>query len=232
MPASVNKPRRRRRREVQLHLDSLRHGGRRPGAGRPKSSRNAAHDTRPALPHYVPVHVTLRVDPRLRLRSGRLYRAIVRAIGQAQGRFSMRVLHYSVQHGHLHLLVEAGHRRLLSKGMQGLSIRMSKGLNRAMGRRKGTVFIDRYHAEQLRSPRQVRHAMAYVLNNRRKHLHERRRAQPSPTWVDPYGSGERRGTGTVFKATGPPPCVEPRTWLAAKGWKRYGLVRLDEVPGS
>jgi hypothetical protein len=128
------------------------------------------------------------------------------------------------------MIVEATHRRSLSRGMQGLSIRMSKGLNKALGRPRGTVFTDRYHAEQLRKPKQVRNAMAYVLNNRRRHLDKLGRAQPGPTWVDPFGSGE--SVGKVFRATGPPPCAEPRTWLARTGWKRYGLVRTDEVPGS
>jgi hypothetical protein len=142
----------------------------------------------------------------------------------------MRVLHWSVQHGHMHLIVEATHRRSLSRGMQGLSIRMSKALNKALERRRGTVFTDRYHVEQLRTPRQVRNAMAYVLNNRRRHLRKLGRAQPEPTWVDPFGSGQP--AGQVFRATGPPPCAEPRTWLAQTGWKRYGLVRTDEVPGG
>ena len=215
---------------LQLHLDQLRHGGRREGAGRPKTSGRVEHLKRPALPHYVPVHVTLRVDRRLRLRSQRLHRVIKQSIAKAQRRFSMRVLHYSVQHGHVHLLVEAGHRRSLSRGMQGLSIRMGKALNRAHGGRKGAVFTDRYHAEQLRTPRQVRNAISYVLNNRRRHLRKLGRPQPEPTWVDPYCSGEPMGWR--FLATGPPPCVEPKTWLASKGWKRHGFVRTDEVPGG
>jgi hypothetical protein len=142
----------------------------------------------------------------------------------------MRVLHWSVQHGHMHLIVEATHRGSLSRGMQGLSIRMSKALNKALERRRGTVFTDRYHAEPLRTPRQVRHAMAYVLNNRRRHLGKLGRPQPAPTWVDPFGSGE--AVDHIFRATGPPPCAEPRTWLASTGWKRHGLVRTDEVPGG
>ena len=113
--------------------------------------------------------------------------------------------------------------------MQGLSIRMSKALNRAQGRRKGRVFTDRYHAQQLRSARQVRIAMAYVLNNRRRYLMKLGRTLPGPSWVDPYCSGEVKGTH--FLATGPPPCVAPRTWLAGVGWKRYGLVPTWEVPG-
>ena len=159
-----------------------------------------------------------------------MHNAVVKALRRAQGRFGMRVVHYSVQHGHLHLLVEAAHRKSLSRGMQGLSIRMSKAINRTLGRPKGRVFVDRYHAEQLRTPRQVRHAMAYVLNNRRRHLHKLGRAQPHATWVDPYCSGQR--DGAVFRATGPPPSAEPRTWLVRVGWKRHGLVRVAEVPGG
>ncbi|MEM8609829.1 MAG: transposase [Myxococcota bacterium] len=219
-----------RRRDTQLHLDSLRHGGRREGAGRPKSSDKVAHDTRPVVPSRVPVHVTLRFDRRLRLRSGRLYGAILRAIGAAQGRFSMRVLHWSVQHGHVHLIVEARHRRSLSKGMQGLSIRISKGINRAMRRRRGRVLVDRYHATQLGTPRQVRNALAYVLNNRRRHLKKLGKAVPARSWVDPFCSGIR--DGTVFRADPRAPGAAPRTWLAGVGWKRHGLIRVSEVPAS
>ncbi|MEM8606885.1 MAG: transposase [Myxococcota bacterium] len=230
-PRGPGKPRKRRRRgEAQLHLDSLRHGGRREGAGRPKSSDKVGHDTRPVLPHSVPVHVTMRFDRRLRLRSGRLYGVILRAIGAAQGRFSMRVLHWSVQHGHVHLIVEARHRRSLSKGMQGLSIRISKGINRAMGRLRGRVLVDRYHAVQLGTPRQVRHALAYVLNNRRRHLRKLGKAQPGRNWVDPFCSGLREGV--VFQALGQAPSAAPRTWLAGVGWKRHGPVRVTEVPGD
>ena len=113
--------------------------------------------------------------------------------------------------------------------MQGLSIRMSKALNRVQGRGRGTVFVDRYHAQQLTSRRQMRNAMSYVLNNRRRHLDKRGKPQPPPGWVDPYCSGQAKGER--FLATGPPPCAEPKTWLASVGWKRYGLVRTWEVPG-
>jgi len=91
--------------------------------------------------------------------------------------------------------------------MQGLSIRMSKALNKVLERRGGTVFTDRYHAEQLRTPRQVRNALVYVLNNRRRHLRKLGRPQPAPTWVDSFGSGDP--VGHVFPATGPRPVPSP-----------------------
>lgn len=140
----------------------------------------------------------------------------------------MQILHWSVQYGHLHLLVEAGHRGSLSRGMQGLSIRMSKALNRTVERRRGTVFTDRYDAVQLQTPRQVRSAIGYVLNNRRRHLQAVGRPQPSGAWVDPFCSG--KASGRLFEPTGPPPSASPRTWLMRVGWKRHGPVRTDEVP--
>ena len=216
-------------RNAQLHLDSLRHGGRREGAGRPKSSRFVGHDTRPVLSHSTPVHVTLQVDRRLRVRSFKLYGAIVQSIARAQGRFGMQVLHWSVQHGHMHLLVEARHRHSLSRGVQGFCIRMSKAINRAIGRRRGRVFTDRYHAEQLPTPRRYRNAVAYVLNNRRRHLKKQGRRQPASSWVDPFSSA--KPIHGVLQSVGPPPSAVPRTWLAKTGWTRYGLVRSYEVPG-
>ena len=51
--------------------------------------------------------------------------------------------------------------------MQGLLIRIAKGLNR-LWKRKGRVFGDRFHGA-LKTPREVRNALAYVLNNARKH---------------------------------------------------------------
>ena len=53
------------------------------------------------------------------------------------------------------------HGRALARGMQGLSIRMARRLNR-LWRRSGKVFADRFHVEVLRTPRQVRDARALV----------------------------------------------------------------------
>jgi REP element-mobilizing transposase RayT len=49
------------------------------------------------------------------------------------------VVHFSVQRDHLHLIVEASDRRALSRGMQGLSIRVARAANGELGR-KGRVF--------------------------------------------------------------------------------------------
>ena len=52
--------------------------------------------------------------------------------------------------------------------MRGFAIRTARGLNRLMGR-SGKVFAERYHMHVLKTPREVRAARAYVLQNARRH---------------------------------------------------------------
>jgi len=59
-------------------------------------------------------------------------------------------------------------RHALSRGMNGMGVRVARGLNRVM-RRRGGVLDDRYHAHILRTPTEVRRARAYLLQNARKH---------------------------------------------------------------
>ena len=146
-------------------------------------------------------------------------------------------MHYSVQANHLHLIVEAKDRETLARGLQGLCIRVAKALNRVWGR-KGTVFSDRYHDHVLRTPREVRNALAYVLNNARRHrcrstaMTSDGRRVPCP---DPYSSGcwfdgwKERFTVKGLQQAARPVAIG-RTWLLNVGWRRHGLVRLDEVP--
>src|SRR6266571_2490683 len=107
----------------------------------------------------------------------RWFRVIAAALRIGGDRFNVRVIEFSVQGNHIHLLVEAPDRRALARAIQGLSIRVAKGLNRMMGR-SGRVFDDRYHARVLRTPTEVRHAIHYVLGNARKHAAERGEAYP------------------------------------------------------
>ena len=146
-------------------------GGRRAGAGRKPNGARAgvAHEARPALSRNHPVHVTLRVVrglPNLRHRKQR--KAIFGAFAKGKERFGFRLVHFSVQHDHVHLVVEAEGERSLTRGMQGLTIRVARALNRKL-ERQGRVFADRYHAHTLKTPREVRNALGYVLKNDTKH---------------------------------------------------------------
>src|SRR5262245_2747607 len=162
-------------------------GGARKGAGRPPKGRRPGvhHRRREALARHTPVHVTLSVRSHVStLRNGKMFRALERAFVQGCDRFSFRLTHYSVQTNHMHLLVEASDATALSRGMQGLAIRMAKAVNRVLGA-KGKVFADRYHARALKTPREVRRALAYVLLNARRH-HAKRGDAVWPT--DPCSS--------------------------------------------
>src|SRR3990172_4087626 len=124
-------------------------GGKRKGAGRrPKDGGRpgVSHRPRPVLTRRLPVHVTLRLATEVyNLRSRRSFRTIERALRRGAERFDVRVVSFSVQGNHMHLLVEAKSRTQLAQAVKGLSVRIAKGLNKMMGR-KGRVLGDRYHA--------------------------------------------------------------------------------------
>ena len=207
------------------------------GAGRKPSPQSGVnHVKRPSLASRYPVHVTLRLVEGLpKLRNGKFLRALRRAFAEGAQRFGFRLVHYSIQQNHIHLIVEAKDSCALSRGMQGLTIRMARGLNGAM-HRKGKVFAERYHARILRTPREVRNAIRYVLNNARRHAAKAGWTLPSG-WVDPYSSGHdfdgwrERRPGGLHSPTGPPVTTSPKTWLLEKGWRRAGRIQMAEVPG-
>jgi hypothetical protein len=130
---------------------------------------------------------------------------------------------------HLHLIVEAKNRRALSRGMQGLLVRIARALNKLWDRR-GSVFADRYHDRILKTPREVRVALAYVLRNAARH-------GLRFVGVDPFSSGQRfdgweerppRGLADLA----PPLLAKARSFLLRAGWRRHQLIRFTEVPGA
>ena len=225
----------RRKKARQLTFDHKRWGGWREGAGRKRSKGSGvSHATRAPLAARFPVHVTMRIEKGLpslrRMRTLRLLQTSMRRSCGRAGRIGtgFRVVHFSVQTNHVHLLVEATDRLSLSRGIQGLAVRMARGVNRLWDR-TGKVFADRYHDRILRTPREVRRAVAYVLQNARKH------GVPLPEGAIDYCSsgrwfeGWRERVRTEPEGTGPVSVA--RTWLLAVGWRRQGRVSVAEVPG-
>ncbi len=202
-------------------------GGARPGAGRKKQKDSGVpHTTRPALSSRYPVHVTIRVlDGLPSLRGKAVYRVLKWHIDAGKDRFGFRVTHYTVIRNHIHLICEAKDKRALSRGMQGLKIRIAKGLNKHWDR-SGTVFAERYHAHILRTPREVRNAIAYVLHNGRRHGYQ-------IIGIDFYSSGAWfdgwKEVPEIIGA-GPPVVVAARTWLLTVGWRKHGLISVHETP--
>lgn len=170
------------------------------------------------------MHLTLRAGRGLpSLRSDRLFsriRSVLRAAGESRTR--LRVVHFSVQADHLHLVVEAPDRAALVRGAKGLAVRLSRAINRTLGR-TGRVWGDRYHVAELESPRQVRRALVYVLMNFKKHIRGSRGLDPrsSAASFDGWAAPLRPEHGEL---------ATPRTWLLSRGWRRHGLISIDEAP--
>jgi REP element-mobilizing transposase RayT len=224
-------------RQLDLGLrEPARWGGRREGAGRKRGPNpRDPHRARASLETQFPSHVTLKVRRGLpSLRAARLVRELERSFAAACERGRFRLVQYSLQNDHLHAIVEATSQRDLASGMMSIGSRLARAVNRVF-RRRGPVLADRYHLHVLRTPREVRNALAYCLLNARRHLAKmRRRAMPRAV-IDPASSGFWF-TGWKTCQTMPraqsPPVAPPRTWLLRIGWRRHGLLDPSEIPGS
>ena len=221
------------------------HGGRRIGAGRKPNGPRAgvSHLCRPEVSWHRPAHVTLRVRRHVpNLRTKKVLRRIWACFDKGAVTTSFRVVQYSVQSNHLHLIVESASTRALSRGMQGLAIRIARSLNKMIGHRRQPIFADRFHSRPIRTAQQARNAMRYVLNNRRRHMRQFGRLA-GPLYVDPFSSAWSSGAyaqpldaafsparqlGAEFAR--PPPIASARSWLLRRGWHRLGYLMIDEPP--
>ena len=217
-------------------------GGRRKNAGRKPAG------PRTGLPHVarqafrrLPAHVTLRLRADLpSLRTLRVVREIERTFAAGCARPDFRLVHYSLQGNHAHLIVEAHDRDALGRGMMAIGARLARAVNRVADR-SGRVVADRYHARLLPTPKEVRHALRYVLLNARRHAVKAHAALARAVRLDPASSarwfdGWKRGVPDTDEVTRPaalerPAVARARTWLLRVGWRRHGLLDPADVPG-
>jgi len=206
--------------------------------GRPPVPKKAyvPHLPRPSIGRTFAAHVTLKLLPRVEsLRTKALYARIRSAFVAGCDRFRFRLVQYSVQRDHIHLVVEAEGRITLMRGIRGLAIRVAKAINHDLARR-GPVFAERYHARALPTPREVRNAFVYVIQSWRKHMSPARGIDPlsSARWFGGWKTKPPR-PDDIYS---PPweyekPLVRPpSTWLASAGWRRHGLIAVDEQPAQ
>jgi len=157
---------------------------------------------------------------------------------------SFRIVHFSVQYNHLHLIVEARNKRALSSGVRALVIRIARRMNKLISER-GRFWADRYYSRALTTPRAVRTALRYVLCNFRKH---EPRTSPklltdpcsSAPWFDGFRESRagpllERATFAIswrrFAVTDAP--VSPaQAGLMLVGWRKMGLISAREAPAS
>jgi REP element-mobilizing transposase RayT len=158
------------------------HGGRRPGAGRPRGPKpKVRHVARAPHKAWGPSHVTLRRAEGLpSLRAENVFPLIKQVLLEMKEREDIRITHYSVQADRVHLILEAESETALSNGMRSFTIKVARRVNRDVLRRKrGHVWGDRYDRRDLETPAELRQAVVHVLGNGAKHG-EVEAGQPDP----------------------------------------------------
>jgi len=212
-------------------------GGKRKGAGpKRKGPKKVSHRKRETFRPKQPIHVTLKFRKGLpSFRSKRYAKIVWLALTFACNKFDVRIVHFSIQKNHIHLILEAKQKESLSKAMQGFCIRIAKGVNKVF-RSTGAVFADRYHAHILKSPAEARAALAYVICNTRRHaLHNGHRYKDG--WIDPLSSalafdGWKTPVKLIITGGKDPPVLEAKSWLLTKGWRKHPKISPNEIPGA
>lgn len=186
---------------------------------------------RPEVDPASPKHVTLRATREAAfLREEVVFQRVKRALAFGN-REAFRIVAFSVQRNHVHLVIEADSGAALRSGMQGLTTRLARAINRAL-RRRGRVWEDRYHRRDLTKPTEVRGLLVYVLQNHRKHgvgpadgLDPRSSAALFLGWNERGETLRRALPGSGIDRM--PGVWLPRTWLLRIGWLERGGGPLD-----
>src|SRR4029079_9447858 len=163
-------------------------------------------------------------------RAQTLYAAFERAVRRTQ-REDFRIVEFSVQDNHLHLIVEADDADALARGMKSFSVRANRLFNAALGRGRGRVWGDRYQRCDLTSAPPVRNAPLYCLSNYKKHYQE---TSGAPR-IDPCSSARwfQGWIGVRREDDGPRPTAEALTVLLKTAWwRKHGFIHPGERPRS
>lgn len=146
---------------MQIKMKLNTHGGKRDGAGRKrKKSRGVSHEGRERVTSRTPLHINFKY--RLRVRNKDTLKLLKKAISNGR-KHGLKILHFSFQQNHVHLIVDASSNEVLTRGMRSLTITFAKGL------KKGRIQMERYHLHVLRTFAETRNAIRYVLFNEQRH---------------------------------------------------------------
>ena len=213
--------------QLALELEAKTRGGRREGAGRPRTSDRVSHAPRVHKGRF-PVHVTVKVLKGVASLCGQQLGTLVcRHFRDVLGRHpGFRVVEFVVLSNHIHLVVEADSQEALTHGMQGLLSGLARKINNRLGR-GGKVWLDRYHAKELTNPTMTRNAVRYVLQNRAHH--------GGTPGIDPHSSATWSDAFSDHApATHGSPVARPTTFLLLHGWHELagGKLSTHERPAK
>lgn len=136
-------------------------------AGRPAiHDRGIRHIKREEILRPRPLHLTVKLI-RADIQNKSILKALRHAIlrGRLQG---LKIIHYSLEHDHIHLYAESENNEVLSKAMKAFGVSLVKKMNRHF-RAQGPCYKTRYHLRVLRSASEVKNVINYILKNGIKH---------------------------------------------------------------
>ena len=188
--------------------------------------RKVGHRTRQRF-NDVPGHLVVGVREGLpSLRKKPVRQCIIKALVAMQDRFQCRIVEFSIQTNHIHMLADPTNEAELAKAMKSFKVRVARALNQMWGL-KGTFWADRYYFRLVRKVHELRRLIRYVLQNARKH------GMHLPPGPDFYSSGiwfeKWEGCRGQTFTTEPCPVRPPRDM--ALGVAHRLPLSLDDLPG-
>ncbi len=94
---------------------------------------------------------------------------IKKAIVNSQ-KYDLKILHFSVQSNHIHLIIEVESSEILTSAMKSFCRTLSGKIRANSKHKVSKIFKHRHHTHTLKTPREVKLALKYVLMNGAKHL--------------------------------------------------------------
>lgn len=150
-------------------------------AGRPAiHDKGIRHIAREIIKKSTSLHLTIKVrENKADIKNKQVLKILHYAIRRSRIK-GLRIIHYTLEYNHIHLLVEAADKQTVHQGMQSFGITFAKKIN-AIKRLKGTVYKHRYHLRKINSPRELKNVLYYIFNNG---IHHKR----TSTVLDPYNT--------------------------------------------
>jgi putative transposase len=202
----------------------------RPGS-KPSAFANVRHRPRAVHKYWNPLHVTMRGRRGLpSFRAETLYAAFERAVRRTR-REDFRVVEFSVQDDHLHLIVEADDSDALARGMKSFSVRANRIFNAALGRgprpRLGRPLSPSRSHERAPGSKRDR-----VLPPKLQEAPARdeRDAAHRPVLVGSMVSRMDRAIRQHDDGERQRPTEEARTVLLRRAWQKHGFIHPGERP--
>ena len=151
------------RKHTQLSLLNPKRAGR-----KPIHDKGIRHIQRERFERESSFHITIKVrQEKSDLQNKMILKALHRAIMKARYK-SLKVIHYTLEFNHIHLLVEAYNQEQLSNCMQSFGVTLAKMINKVKFK-KGRVYKHRYHLRRLSSVMELKNVLKYIFNNGIKH---------------------------------------------------------------